>query len=394
VSSAEPIISTARDRHLFGPGPKRILALSGGGVRGVVSVAFLERLEKAIEEIEGRPVLLADWFDLIGGTSTGAIIASLLALGYRAANIREFYIKLAPRIFKRSAWRFSAMQSKFDAAPLLREIEETIGNGRTLDSEDLRTGLAIVTKRVDTGSPWIIVNNPRSAYWETPADKSFIGNRHYPLTNIVRASTAAPHYFEPEEISIAPGMPPGLFVDGGASPYNNPALALLMIAALPQHGLAWPLGPENMTIVSVGTGAFRYRVNKKRTLLRTIEFATHVLASQINDSEQLALTLLSWLGDVPVSWHINSELGDASAIASPFGRQLFRFLPYNINLDVKWLERELGYALPARTVAKLQQIDTVEHIPLLYELGVRGAARQIRPEHLSPRLPAMAEAAS
>jgi hypothetical protein len=379
---------------LFGPGSKRILALSGGGVRGVVSVAFLERLEKAIEEIEGRSVLLGDWFDLIGGTSTGAIIASLLALGYRAADIREFYIKLAPRIFKRSAWRFSAMQSKFDAAPLLREIEETIGNGRTLDSEDLRTGLAIVTKRVDTGSPWIIVNNPRSAYWETPADKSFIGNRHYPLTNIVRASTAAPHYFEPEEISIAPGMPPGLFVDGGVSPYNNPALALFMIAALPQYGLAWPLGPENMTIVSVGTGAFRYRVNKKRTLLRTIEFATHALASQINDSEQLALTLLSWLGDVPVSWHINSELGDASAIASPFGRQLFRFLPYNINLDAKWLERELGYALPARTVAKLQQIDTVEHIPLLYELGVRGAARQIRPEHLSPRLPAMAEAAS
>jgi uncharacterized protein len=388
-------MSASRDRHLFGPGSKRILALSGGGIRGVVSIAFLERLEKAIEEIEGRTVLLADWFDLIGGTSTGAIIATLLALGYRAADIREFYVKLAPRIFKRSVWRFSAMQSKFDAAPLVREIAETIGNGRTLDSEDLRTGLAIVTKRVDTGSPWIIVNNPRSAYWETPADKSFIGNRHYPLANIVRASTAAPHYFDPEEIPIAPGMPPGLFVDGGVSPFNNPALALFMIAALPQHGLAWPLVPENMTIVSVGTGEFRYRVTRKKlTLLRTLEFATHALASQINDSEQLTLTLLSWLGEVPLSWRINSELGDASAIASPLGRQLFRFLPYNIALEAQWLERELGYVPPARAVAKLRGIDTVANIPLLYELGTRGAARQIRPEHLSPGLPVMAQAAS
>ncbi len=388
-------MSAPRDRHLFGPGSKRILALSGGGVRGVVSIAFLEQLEKTIEEVEGQPVLLADWFDLIGGTSTGAIIATLLALGYRAADIREFYIKLAPRIFKRSFWRFSPMQSKFDAAPLLREIEETIGNGRTLNSKDLRTGLAIVTKRVDTGSPWIIVNNPRSAYWETPGDRSFIGNRHYPLANIVRASTAAPHYFEPEQIPIAPGMAPGLFIDGGVSPFNNPSLALFMIGTLPQHKLAWPLGPENLTIVSVGTGSFRYRIVRKRLpLLRTIEFATHALASQINDSEQLALTLMSWLGEVPVSWHINSELGDANAIGSPFGRPLFRFLPYNINLDAQWLERELGCALPARTVAKLRGIDTVANIPLLYELGSRGAARQILSEHLSPRLPATAQAAS
>jgi hypothetical protein len=69
---------------------------------------------------------------------------------------------LGPRIFRRSFWRISAVQPKFDAAPLLDEIKK-VGGGRTIDSEDLRTGLAIVTKRADTGSPWIIVNNPRSA---------------------------------------------------------------------------------------------------------------------------------------------------------------------------------------------------------------------------------------
>src|SRR5690242_3094920 len=90
-----------RDRHLFGPGPKRILSLDGGGVRGAISIAFLERLEDLVAEIEGRPTRLGDWFDLIGGTSTGAIIASALALGYSARDIHKFYHELAGRVFRR-----------------------------------------------------------------------------------------------------------------------------------------------------------------------------------------------------------------------------------------------------------------------------------------------------
>ena len=80
-----------RDRHLFAPGPKRILSLDGGGVRGAVSIGFLERLERLVEDIEGKPTLLGDWFDLIGGTSTGAIIAAALALGYTAREVHELY---------------------------------------------------------------------------------------------------------------------------------------------------------------------------------------------------------------------------------------------------------------------------------------------------------------
>src|SRR4051794_30407154 len=70
--SAEEIVTpelpkNKRDAHLFGPGPKRILSLDGGGVRGAATIAFLERLEQQIGEVEGRPTLLCDWFDLIGG---------------------------------------------------------------------------------------------------------------------------------------------------------------------------------------------------------------------------------------------------------------------------------------------------------------------------------------
>jgi hypothetical protein len=60
-----------RDRHLFCPGPKRILALDGGGVRGAITVAFLEQIEAVISEHLKKPVHLGNWFDLVGGTSTG-----------------------------------------------------------------------------------------------------------------------------------------------------------------------------------------------------------------------------------------------------------------------------------------------------------------------------------
>jgi hypothetical protein len=176
-----------RDVHLFGPGPKRILSLNGGSVPGAATIAFLERIETLIEEIERRPTHLCDWFDLIGGTSTGAIIATALALGYRVADIRNFYDQLAPKIFKKSFFRLSGWQAKFDSRRLMQELVGVIG-ARTLDSPDINTGLCIVLKRMDTGSAWIVMNNPRSVFWETPADGSFTGNRHLPLAPIVRAT--------------------------------------------------------------------------------------------------------------------------------------------------------------------------------------------------------------
>ena len=77
---------SAVEQHLFSPGPKRILALDGGGVRGILTLAILERMEALLRERSSTPnsFRLCDYFDLIGGTSTGSIIASGLALGLSA----------------------------------------------------------------------------------------------------------------------------------------------------------------------------------------------------------------------------------------------------------------------------------------------------------------------
>jgi patatin-like phospholipase/acyl hydrolase len=243
----------SRDWHLFGPGPKRILSLDGGGVRGAITVAFLERIETLLSDRMGREVRLGDWFDLVGGTSTGALIAGALALGYRTDQIKDFYLKLAPFCFQPTRWGIPLFQAKFNADGLRSEILKIVEN-RPLSSPDLITGLCVVTKRMDTCSPWILANNPRAPYWNDAPTHD--GNANYKLATLVRASTAAPHFFDPEAFPISK-TEQGLFIDGGVTPYNNPSLALFQMATFKAFGICWPTGPDNLAVTSIGTGTYR-----------------------------------------------------------------------------------------------------------------------------------------
>jgi uncharacterized protein len=373
-------LTTARDRHLFEPGRKRILSLDGGGVRGMLSIGVLEHLERTIEEMEGRPVRLGEWFDLIGGTSTGAIIAALLALGYRVAEVRDLYERLAPLVFKRY-WHLMLWQPEFDSRNFKRECERVIG-ARRLDSEDLLTGLCIVLKRLDTGSSWILINNPRSAFWNDPPDRSFTGNRHLLLANVVRASTAAPHFFAPESIPIIEGQPPGVFIDGGLTPHNNPALMLVMAALIPAIGLNWRAGADELLVVSVGTGTFRPRLTPSQALnLSAFKLGVKSLTAMISENQNLILTLMTYFGETPVRWPINLEIGDLGAVA-PTGGKLFRFLRYDARLDHTWLEQELGERFTPKALLGLQEMANPLNLATLLRVGRGAGQRQVRAEHL------------
>ena len=222
----------------------------------------------------------------------------------------------------------------------------------------------------------------RSVYWETPADGSFIGNRHLPIANLVRASTAAPTFFDPEPIKIVAGQPSGLFIDGGLTPHNNPALMLLMAAVVPAYGLNWKLGPENLLIVSVGTGSFRETLNPLEAMrLSALSLAIRSLAAMISESQQLVMTLMSYFGESPLGWSINSEIGDLGRVSPPTG-SLFRFLRYDLKLEQKWLADSLGENISPDLVARLRQMDQPSNISVLYELGRKAAALQVKREHL------------
>jgi len=90
---------------MLAEGPKRILALDGGGIRGVLTLEFLLELEKQLrEKLQlGNGFVLADYFDLIAGTSTGAIIAAALALGKSVEEVRGFYLNCGCEIFTKTS---------------------------------------------------------------------------------------------------------------------------------------------------------------------------------------------------------------------------------------------------------------------------------------------------
>ena len=382
-----------RDRHLFGPGPKRILALSGGGVRGALTVAFLERIEALLDRSHGRQVRLAEHFDLIGGTSTGALIAAALAMGCRTAELKRFYLDTARLVFMPRAWQVPMLHAKFDEMALRRQIEAVLGD-RPLGTPDMLTGFAAITKRMDTGSVWMVSNNPAAPYWED--GEGYIGNRHYPLANLVRASTAAPHFFDPELLPIlpvaapAPGRRPargrtppetaghGLFIDGGVSPYNNPSLALLQLVSLGGHGLSWTLSPDMLTITSIGTGGFRHRLAPEGLGVgRMPRLAFQALLTVMSDAEKLGMTMMQWLGETAQPWPIDSEIGTMAGDAPPGGK-LFRFLRYDVQLEQDWLEAELGIAASARSLAAWRRIDDPRVAAELYRIGTVAAGRQVR----------------
>ena len=374
------VFECARDRHLFGPGPKRILALDGGGVRGALTIAFLERLEELLETAAGKPVRLCDWFDLIGGTSTGAILATGLALGHSAREMHAYYTALAPNVFHHSIWRVPGWSSKFDASRLRTELVSIIGD-RRLDSTDLQTGLGIILKRIDTGGAWILINNPKSKYWETPAGGAYIGNSEMHLAKIVRASTAAPNFFDPELIDVVEGHAPGLFIDGALTPHNNPSLALYVATMMPPVGLNWASGPRNLDVVSIGAGSFRATLSTEEAeRLHAIGFAVRALMSQIADNEKLVLTLMSWLGTTSTRWSVDSELGDVGAITPPFGTQ-FRFGRFDVRLEQSWLKEVLDLDIDVGTIQQLRLMDDPMNMAKLYELGQAAAAKQMKLEH-------------
>src|SRR6185437_4041885 len=126
------------------------------------------------------------YFDLIGGTSTGSIIAAGLACGMSVKAIKALYYGLGTKVFVPTG--LGLVVPKFQTQALQTALDGALGADTTLDSGRILTGLMLMTKRLDTGSPWPLNNGGRGKY---AAQDGALR-----LTQVVRASTAAPTYFE------------------------------------------------------------------------------------------------------------------------------------------------------------------------------------------------------
>jgi len=127
--------------------PHRMLALDGGGIRGLITLGILENIESLVSGESGKK--LCDYFDYIAGTSTGAIIAAGLACGMTVSQLIDFYRATGQQMFEH-AWLIERIKYFYTADPLKAKLQEVFGRQTNLEPNNLKCLLLVVTKNVTT----------------------------------------------------------------------------------------------------------------------------------------------------------------------------------------------------------------------------------------------------
>lgn len=368
----------ARDILAAG-GPRKLLAIDGGGIRGALTLEVLARIEHlAREAYRDASLVLADCFDYFAGTSTGAIVATSLALGYPVERIRRLFLESGPLMFSPARW-YERLRYRYDDEPLATRLKEEIGVETTLGSDRVRTLLLIMLRDATTDSPWPISNNPQARFNQPDLPHC---NLHFPLWQLVRASTAAPLFFPPEMINI--GGREHIFVDGGMTPYANPAFQLFLMATVDAYNLCWPTGEDQMLLVSLGTGLPSH-VDPALTP-RDMDLFYNALAiprTLLNAGIVAQDLLCRVFGRCRVGEPIDTEVGDLITSQGPLDRKLFTYLRYDVELSRPGLE-SLG--LRGIDPAHLGHLAAVDAIPDLQAVGAALAAR-VQAEHFAGFFP-------
>jgi predicted acylesterase/phospholipase RssA len=211
-------------------GPFYVLSLDGGGSKGVYSLGVL----REIEILVGKP--LARHFHLVYGTSTGAIIASLLALGETVDAVSDCYFTLIPDVMRRRTRRGRSRA-------LLRHASEVFG---TRGFADFQTNVGIVATHYDYKRPMIFKSSPSQAHGR---QGSFVPGFGCTIAEAVVASCAAFPFFGRATVRTTNQGAPEL-LDGGFVA-NNPALFAIADATL-----AMGIERPKVRLLSIGVGDY------------------------------------------------------------------------------------------------------------------------------------------
>jgi hypothetical protein len=331
----------AFERLHIPPQNRALLTLDGGGIRGIMTIQLL----KALEEQAGAPCYRL--FDLVAGTSTGGIIAGLIASGKTALEIEALYDQLVSKVFQRRdlfanqfvnppAW------SKASYRRLLKELLEDVSLQGACDWTGI--DLLLTAHDVAEGEETFF-----SYLHERPPQRNVYGR--VLLRAAMEATMSAPTYFTPLE----------RFVDGGTTTYNNPTLAAVLEAV--QYGPG-TYATKNLSVFSFGTGC------------RTQFIAPEQVPNPPGPDTAF------WL-----SWLMNESGNDASDMQSDLFRAsaLFTGCDYRrfqISLDAAAIAKlpnlglEAVHATDAQSLHQLTdkelssiQLDNVAYFPVMKVLG-------------------------
>lgn len=225
----------------------RILSIDGGGIRGILPLATLARLER--DWLQGGSI--ADYFDLVTGTSTGGIIALGLASGLTAQQILEIYLTRGVEVFPRLNWlqrrtksATQVLMNRCDSDALYALIDEVVGQRSLWES---RVRLCIPAAETRNFEPFV---------FKTPHHPDYKLDWPQSMAHIAKTTSAAPGHFKP-----VVGDDGYEYVDGGIWA-NNPIMIGVVDALA-----CFDIRREQLRIMSIGCGRTNYQMNWYRRKL-------------------------------------------------------------------------------------------------------------------------------
>ena len=241
----------------------RILAIDGGGIKGIFPATILATLER--DFLDGRKI--GDYFDLIAGTSTGGIIALGLGAGLSASEIEHMYLTEGHLVFPASRrgpiWRvLKYFRSQYDRKPLDALLLNRVGD-KTLTESNYR--LLVPATEGRNGEVWV---------YKTPHHPDYRLDGNTPMQTVAAATSAAPTYF----VRFQQG---GYTYLDGVLWANNPTLAALVEALS-----CFEVRPENVRILSLGCGGKPF---------------------EMSDRQSRSAGLLHWRKIFEIQMHLQSE---------------------------------------------------------------------------------------
>jgi hypothetical protein len=195
----------------------------------------------------------------------------------------------------------------------------------------------------------------------------------------VRASAAAPVFFEPLQLDLGAGQV-GTFVDGGVSMANNPSLRLFLVATLKGFPFRWRAGADDLFMVSIGTGTWDFSGDPdKLAKSKAWDWAVQVPQMLMADAHWHNQLLLQYLSQSPTAVEIDAEVGNLKD--DLLGAQAhLSYVRYDVKLEERSLER-LGFSDLAPRVGSLRQMSEAKNRFDLAKIGERAAAELIVGEH-------------
>ncbi|MFC3873217.1 CBASS cGAMP-activated phospholipase [Neisseria musculi] len=216
----------------------KILSLSGGGYRGLYTVTVLHKLEKKLKEQDPKDCL-ANYFDLITGTSIGGIIALALAAEIPAEKIVKVFDEKGKHIFKKQSCGYFS-KAKYSSAALRDILHDWFGDNLI---GSLKHPVAIPAINFTAGKPVV---------FKTPHHPTFRMDWEQKIIDVALATSAAPTYFQRHTIGKSEYIDGGLFA-------NSPSLI-----GLHEAEIFFQQPIEYIKILSIGTMSAKKTVNPKR----------------------------------------------------------------------------------------------------------------------------------